>query len=94
MTVLIVIELFHSMNDWRNYHTGEKSWLATHSPYKGWRVGQRQGNGTSFHIQFCPLFSHVHVSRVSYSNIALFHVATAIVQYVFKFVFVNGETIA
>jgi hypothetical protein len=71
-----------------------ETWLVTHSPYKGWRVGQRQGNGTTFHIQFCPLLLHVHVSRVSYTNIALFHVAAAIVQYLFKFVFVNGTKIA
>jgi hypothetical protein len=46
------------------------------------------------HIQFCPLLSHVHVSRISYTNIALFHVAATIVRYVFRFVFVNGTTIA
>jgi hypothetical protein len=71
-----------------------ENWLTTHSPYKGWRVGQRQGNGTSFHIQFCPLLLHVHVSRVSYTDIALFHVATVIVRYVFKFVFISREEIA
>jgi hypothetical protein len=42
-----------TIGDWGCCDTGEKIWVATHSPYKGWRVGQRQGNGTTFHIQFC-----------------------------------------
>jgi hypothetical protein len=45
-------------------------------------------------IQFFPLLLHVHVSRVSYTNIALFHVAAAIVRYLFKFVFVNVTSIS
>jgi hypothetical protein len=36
----------------------------------------------------------MHVSRVSYTDIAMFHVATTIVRYVFKFVFANGAAIA
>jgi hypothetical protein len=83
-----------NQNHWCSCHTREKTWLATHSPYKRWRVRQRQGNGTVLHIQFCPLLSHVHVSRLCYTTIALFHVAAAIVRHLFKFVFLNGTTIA
>ena len=37
-------------NHWCSCHTREKTWLATHYPYKRSRVGQRQGNGTILDI--------------------------------------------
>jgi hypothetical protein len=87
-------DIYPIRNDWGCCDTGEKIWVATHSPYKGWRFRQRQGNGTAFHIQFCSLLLRLHVCQISYTNLALFHVAATIVRYVFRFVFVNGTTIA
>jgi hypothetical protein len=49
----------------------------------------------SFSISsFVLYFFHVHVSQLCYTTIALFHVAATIVRHLFKFVFLNGTTIA
>jgi hypothetical protein len=72
-------------NHWCSCHTRKKSWLATHSPYKIWQYGQRQGNDTILHTQFCPLLSHIDISQSSYTSIKLLHVATTIVRHLSTF---------